>query len=410
MFQIPEYFLLCLNRAIHEVNMWPNKQVNLFHHNDADGLSSGAILHEALKVKGFSVNGLCLERLYPQLLEKICKDHGKILVFADFGGRNGPLMSRLNQGKNLVLILDHHPARVAEDPRVHNLDPSLYGISGDWDISASTLCALFANHLNEGSLSSVHYAVIGAVGDKCFVNGRLTGYNRKAALQAKESHQLRIKEAKEHESYECRIGQKRIDCTRLAFLLDCLGGVGYFQNGPDKALHALLHHDMESLIDSAEYFERMRSTIFNRMERHLRSRGWTETGHIQWLHVGDGFHPMGVKSVGLFCEQWSVKDWKNSTLYLACFQNVPDFIPGFGELELDSVKVSLRVPKSCHSKLRAGKLPGIDEFLPHAAEKIGGCADACHKTKAAATLPKGSELDFIVELEKQLKKALLSFQ
>jgi hypothetical protein len=389
--------------------MWPNRQVNLFHHNDADGLSSAAILYEALKFKGFSVNRLCLERLYPQHLESILQDHGNILMFADFGGRNGPMMSRLNQGKNLVLILDHHPARVAEDPRVHNLDPSLYGISGDWDISASTLCALFTNQLNKGSMPSVHFAVIGAVGDHCFVNGRLTGYNRKAALQAKESYQLKIKEAKAHESYELRIGKKGIDCTRLAFLLDCLGGVGYFQNGPDKALHALLHHDLESLIDSADYFERMRSKIFNRMEKKLRSRGWTETGHIQWLHVGDDFHPMGVKSVGLFCEQWSAKDWKNSTLYLACFQNVPDFIPGFGELKLDSVKVSLRVPKSWHSKLRSGKLPGIDEFLPLAAEKIGGCADACHKTKAAATLPKGSEGDFIMELEKQLRKILLDF-
>jgi single-stranded DNA-specific DHH superfamily exonuclease len=67
-----------------------------------------------------------------------------LIVFADFAGRIAPILSDLNRGRNLTLILDHHVAEAATDPKVHNLDPDLYGLKGDRDISGSTTCYLFA--------------------------------------------------------------------------------------------------------------------------------------------------------------------------------------------------------------------------------------------------------------------------
>ena len=39
-----DQLILAMEHAAAEVMKWPRKTVNIFHHNDADGLSSGAIL------------------------------------------------------------------------------------------------------------------------------------------------------------------------------------------------------------------------------------------------------------------------------------------------------------------------------------------------------------------------------
>ncbi len=133
-----------MEKAIEEVRQWPEKTVHIFHHNDADGLSSGAILTRAFNRQGFEVRRFCLEKPYPAVLQKVYEQEGKILIFADFAGRIAPLLSNLNRGRNLTLILDHHVAEASKDPKVHNLDPDLYGLKGDRDISASTTCYIFA--------------------------------------------------------------------------------------------------------------------------------------------------------------------------------------------------------------------------------------------------------------------------
>ncbi len=135
-------------KRVKEVRQWPKKEVQIFHHNDSDGLSSGAILTRTFERAGFGVRRFCLEKPYPALLQKVYKQEGGIIVFADFAGRIAPILSDLNRGRNLTLILDHHVAEPSTDPKVHNLDPCLYGLKGDRDISGSTTCYLFANTLD----------------------------------------------------------------------------------------------------------------------------------------------------------------------------------------------------------------------------------------------------------------------
>ncbi|MDH3799580.1 MAG: hypothetical protein OES70_13115, partial [Desulfobacterales bacterium] len=121
-----EELLTAMGNAVHEVRKWPQKEVRIFHHNDSDGLTSGAILTTAFERAGFKVQRSCLEKPYPKLLHKIYEQTGGLIIFADFAGRIAPLLSELNRGRNLTLILDHHVAEAATDPMVHNLDPDLY--------------------------------------------------------------------------------------------------------------------------------------------------------------------------------------------------------------------------------------------------------------------------------------------
>ena len=60
-----------MEAAIREVKRWPEKSVQIFHHNDADGLCSGAILTRAFERQGFEVRRFCLEKPYPGVLKKI---------------------------------------------------------------------------------------------------------------------------------------------------------------------------------------------------------------------------------------------------------------------------------------------------------------------------------------------------
>ena len=187
-----EKLINAMENAGHEVRQWPQKKAQIFHHNDSDGLTSGAITTKAFERAGFKVQRTCLEKPYPKLLQKIYEQKGSLFIFADFAGRIAPLLSDLNRSRNLTLILDHHVAEAATDPMVHNLDPDLYGLKGDRDISGSTTCFLFAKTLDPANQDLAHIAAIGAVGDKVFLDGCLAGENRDAAKEAVNQGKLEI--------------------------------------------------------------------------------------------------------------------------------------------------------------------------------------------------------------------------
>jgi len=115
--------IAAMERAVVEIDEWPDRSVQILHHNDADGLSSGAILTRAFERRGFAVHRVCLEKPYPVVLERIFEQPEQLIVLTDFAGRIAPLISDLNRGRNLVLILDHHSSELATYDRVHLLDP-----------------------------------------------------------------------------------------------------------------------------------------------------------------------------------------------------------------------------------------------------------------------------------------------
>ena len=190
-----------MGNAIAEVKHWPERAVQVFHHNDSDGLSSGAILTRAFERQGFKVQRFCLEKPYPAVLNRVYEQQGKILIFADFAGRIAPMLSQLNKGRNLTLILDHHVAEASTDPRVLNLDPDLYGLKGDRDISGSTTCYLFARTMDPANCDMAHIATVGAVGDGFFVGGQLVSQNRAVAVEAVRQGLIEIKTIATGEQY-----------------------------------------------------------------------------------------------------------------------------------------------------------------------------------------------------------------
>ncbi len=399
-----EELLAAMESAAQEVRQWPQKQVQIFHHNDSDGLTSGAILTKAFTRAGFKIQRSCLEKPYPKLLQKVYDQTGAIIVFADFAGRIAPMLSDLNQSRNLTLILDHHVAEAATDPMVHNLDPDLYGLKGDRDISGSTTCYLFVKTLDaaNGDLASI--AAIGAVGDEFFVDGCLAGENREAANEAVTQGKLEIRKRDIGERYYLNTTNGPVACDELGAYLDTLGAAGYYQNGPDMGIKVCLEGASPESDRMLDQLQAIQNKAFEKEISKIQSDGLTRTTNIQWFHVKNRFAPMGVKMIGVFCD--AIKNSKDvdPQRYLAGFQIIPNEIPGFGSIEFNEVKISMRVSAQIEAEIRAGKKLGLNILLPEATNKLGGFSDACHSLTAATTVAIGKEEALIQEMESILKE------
>ena len=366
---MPDLLSDAMDHAIQEVMKMPERAVQIFHHNDSDGLTSGAILTRAFTRQGFSVRRFCLEKPYPAVLEKVYEQEGKILVYADFAGRIAPLLSDLNQGRNLTLILDHHVAEAATDPRVINLDPDLFGFKGDRDISGSTTCYLFARALDPANRDLAHVAAVGAVGDGFFVDGALVSENRDVALEAVRQGLLEIRKHDAGEQYLLNGVDGQRDVIDVGDDLDVLGGVGYYRQGPAMGVAVCLDGVSPESDRMVDELKAVRTKLFDEEIARLRAGALNQAPHIQWFHLERRFLPMGVKMVGAFCDAIRVTDLIDPRKYLAGFQVVPDEIPGFGAIRFDQVKVSMRVSPSMEGEIRAGRAMGLNVLLPEATSR-----------------------------------------
>jgi single-stranded-DNA-specific exonuclease len=394
-----------MEQAIAEVRQWPEKTVQVFHHNDADGITSGAILTCAFERQGYQVRRFCLEKPYPAVLKKVYEQEGALIVFADFAGRIAPMISDLNRGRNLTLILDHHVASASTDPKVHNLDPDLFGLKGDRDISGSVTCYQFAITLDPVNHDLASIAAVGAVADGFFVDGELVNQNRDAALEAVEQGKMEIRKIERGEQYLLKTSEGEIPVLAFGDYLDLLGGVGYYQNGPDMGVKVCLQGVSPESDRMVEELKAVRMRIFNEEIARLKAGALKKTPHIQWFHVEKRLMPMGVKMIGAFCDAIKDTDLVDPLKYIAGFQVIPDEIPGFGAIDFNEVKISMRVSPYMEGEIRSGRAMGLNIFLPEATNKLGGFSDACHSLTAATTVAIGREEQLIEEMESILQAA-----
>lgn len=386
---------LAMAQAIEALKHWPAGTARLFHHNDADGLSSGAILTRALTRAGYGIERCCLEKPYPPVLETIFQPSDQLLVFTDFASRIAPILSRYNQGRNLILILDHHPAQAITDESIYNLNPELFGFRGDRDVSASTTCYRFAQNLDPANRDLAYLAVTGAVGDGFYSDGRLVALNRLAAEDAVAQRQLEILSTTEGEAYHFRGSAHSGTVSKLAADLDVLGGAGFFQEGPEAGIRVCLEGFDDRTRLLCEDLAAQKDAIYNIEANHLQSGTLQSIGQVQWFHVAERFNGIGVKMIGDFCRTIRDRSFIDSTQYVAGFQPVPDTVPGLGRIKFKAVKVSMRVPVALEARIISGDMPGLEQLLPEATHAVGGFSDACHSLAAATTIPPGKEVELI---------------
>jgi len=402
-----EAFLSAVREGIAQMRQ-ASSEVTIVHHNDADGLSSAAVLQTALSRASFTVRRVCIERVHPPIVARIHDRFPSTILYVDLGGQAAPAISEANRGRRLTIILDHHHPQKPTDPQVLNIATEFFGLSGDMDISASTAAYFFALELDESNRDLAHVGVLGAVGDEHDREGRLVKENRDALLDAVEQGHVQIEvDAQGKEKYHLTRFGEAIPMAPWAISITTLGGVGYYSDGPDLGVRACLEGPFPEAQRRLDELGQIQTSAYEKITARLKREGFLETDQIQWFLVGDDFAPMGVKVIGEYCWDIRNQDFVNPEKYIVGFQNMAPEIPGVGTFDWSQVKVSMRLPTPLERKILVERsMPGLSYLVPEAAKQVGGSIDACHDYTAATIIPQGKEEDLVMAMEELVKASL----
>lgn len=383
-------------------------EVTVVHHNDADGLSSAAILQTALLRAGSTVRRVCIERVHPPVVARIHDRFPSTILYVDLGGQAAPVISAANRGRRFTIILDHHHPQPSTDPKVLNISTEFFGLSGDMDITASTAAYFFARELDGGNRDLAYVGVLGAVGDAHERDGRLIRENRDALLDAVELGHVEIAEQTDGtERYNLTRFGEPLPMAPFAISVTTLGGVGYYAGGPDLGVRLCLEGPFPEAQQKLEELERIKQAAYGQALERLKREGFLETAHIQWFTVGEDFAPMGVKVIGEFA--WDIRDadFVDPEKYIVGFQVMDRQVPGLGEFDWSLTKASMRLPTPLEKRILVERtMPGLSYLVPEAARQAEGSIDACHDYCAATLVPIGREADLVAAMEELVKTRL----
>jgi single-stranded-DNA-specific exonuclease len=385
-------------------------EITLVHHNDADGLTSAALLQTCLTRAGFSVERICIERVHPPIVARIHQQSPSTIFYVDLGGQAATVISDANRGRRTTLILDHHHPHKPTDPKVLNISTEFFGLSGDMDISASTAAYFFALEMDKSNRDLAYIAVLGAVGDEHEREGRLIKENRDALMDALEQGHVQINvDDQGNEKYDLiRFGDVT-PMTALALTVTTLGGVGYYSDGPDLGVRVCIQGPFPEAQRRFDELRHIQQAAYQETTARLIRDGFRQTKYIQWFSVGDDFSPMGVKIIGEYCGEIRNQDFIDPDKYIVGFQNMAPEIPGLGVFDWSQTKASMRVSTPLERKILLDRtMPGLSYLVPEAARQVGGSIDACHDSTGATIVDIGKEAALIAAMDELVQNELSS--
>lgn len=139
-----------------------DKNVRIFSHFDADGLTSASIFIKAMIRENINFHLSVEKQLTKEVIGRMEIDESNILVLLDFGSGQVKELSEILK-KTKVLILDHHQPSELSHPNLLHINPLLLKEDG---ISSSLITYLFVKCLNEKNSDLVELAITGALGDQ----------------------------------------------------------------------------------------------------------------------------------------------------------------------------------------------------------------------------------------------------
>ena len=381
-----------LDSAVSAVRESGVREAVVLHHDEADGLTSAVLTQLALSSLGLNTRLICLDKLYPEVVKDIGSGRPRVVAYVDLGSGHVDWLVEANSSKGLVLVLDHHDTTPIQNPLLYNLNPELYGFSGEKDASSATVAYLFCKTVDPELSNYAHLATIGSLE----IPGETQGLNLIALNDAKERGLVG-----DSGKGDLRIEAKGMNLTRTraSSLLNVLGSVGYYRNGPEMGIEACTTGFTDQTMAMAKEFEEERKQANRKMLATIRKDGISQKKNIQWFHAHDNYKGMGGKVVGSFCSYLRYQRGINPVKYLIGMMNVPADIPGWGKLSSSMVKVSGRAPQILTSLIDKGKKPSLSKILPESCLMAGGFGDG-HSVAASGVFPVGKEEMFLDEIDR----------
>jgi single-stranded-DNA-specific exonuclease len=156
---------------------------------------------------------------------------------------------------------------------------------------------------------------------------------------------IQVRKNEDGEEYGIKLGDKLYPALEVCNVLDTVGGVGYYSDGSSRGIDICQRGINKDIAEFAQQLLIKKQDIFEKEIENLKINIPT-TEHLQWFNVENRFQPMGVKMIGVFCSYIKEMGFLDQTKYLAGFQIVPDMVPGFGPIEFNGTKISMRVSEA----------------------------------------------------------------
>lgn len=154
-------------------------RVLVVSHIDADGLTSAGIATIALERTGTPVATAFAKQLDDAALARVAASDFDTVLFTDFGSGQLASIARYEAtGAFTPVIADHHQLGEADGDVEFHLNPMVFGLDGASDLSGAGTVYLLARALGgETNRDLAALAVVGAVGDMQASGGELVGAN-----------------------------------------------------------------------------------------------------------------------------------------------------------------------------------------------------------------------------------------
>ena len=163
--------------------------IRIISHNDADGISSAAVIANALAEEDVQFHTTIIPRLREDIVNQLRSEKYDLFVFSDMGS---PFIKEFNSYKHDVIVADHHQVNDVEaESNVVHVNPHLFGIDGSKDLSGAGSTYLSIRDLDKKHLA--HLALVGAFGDMQGQDG-FKGVNKLILDDAINSGTLEIHE------------------------------------------------------------------------------------------------------------------------------------------------------------------------------------------------------------------------
>ncbi len=396
-----EKFLEAQRKAVKCVRNLSHRRATIVHHNDTDGISSGAILKEALRREGFQTENIPIERVHPSFLPKIHIAKRKVIFYADLGSQAAEKIGQEARDGTSVIILDHHPPLPKASSRLVQVNPETFGIDGDLQASAASVAFFWARTLNKKNEDLAYLGVLGALGDHQVSEGRVMGLNQMALEIAVKEGMIRPAPVDPF-SYRFPLFQGASGTEVSQEIID-LAVNGYYQGGAQLAVTVCLKGHTEKSRRLAIEMREIQEERFKKEMATMQNQGIASEGELQWVDVAERFHPLGLKSIGILCEEISRAKWAYGDKYIVGFQDFPREIPLLGKFAKEDTKVSMRIPLALREDIEKRKKPYLTEILPAAAQEAGGLAEGCHRFAAACIIPQKNKMALIRSLARIVK-------
>ncbi|HDH27504.1 MAG TPA: DHH family phosphoesterase, partial [Euryarchaeota archaeon] len=187
-------------------------------HDDADGLTAGAIIYRALLREGLTPHLRCIKRLDLEFIQGVSAEEWSIFIFSDTGSGQLENFGKYILKDRQVIILDHHETTDYTHPNLTHVNPHLNGVDGAREVSGAGVSYLFARELNPDNRNLAHLALIGALGDVQDSQGGFSGPNKEIARDAVDAGLVLIEKDLRFFGRQTRPLYKAIEYTTEPFI------------------------------------------------------------------------------------------------------------------------------------------------------------------------------------------------